>query len=48
MKMEMKMKHRLDRYNIDKSRHGHKSKYKKCLRTIMLIGINQHHSLSNI
>ena len=30
------MKHRLDRYNIDKSRHGHKSKYKNVSEQLCL------------
>ena len=49
LKMKMKMKNRSQRYNINKprSRHGHRySKYKKCLRMMMLLCIKQH--LSNI
>ena len=37
--MKMKMKNRLERYDINRprSRHGHKySKYKKCLNKMML------------
>ena len=49
IKMEMKMKIRSHRQDINRPRpiHGHKySKYRKCLSMIMLICIKQH--LSNI
>ena len=45
MKMEMKMKNRSHRYDINRprSRHEHKcSKCKKCLSMVMLICIKQH------
>ena len=49
MKMEVKMKNRSHRYDINKSRsrHGLKySKYKKCLNMMMLICIKLY--LTNI
>ena len=49
MKMEMQMKNRSHRYDIDRPKcwHGHKySKYKKRLSMVMLMCIKQH--LSNI
>ena len=49
MKIEMKIKHRSHRYDINRprSRHGRKhSKYKTCLSKMMLISIKQH--LNNI
>ena len=45
MKMNMKMKNRSHRYNINRprSRHGNKySKYKKYLSIVMLICIKEH------
>ena len=44
MKINMKMKHRPDKYNINRPRyrHGHKySKYKKCLSIMVLTCIKQ-------
>ena len=49
MKMKMKMKNTLNRYDINgpRSRHGHKySKYQNCLSIMMLPCIKQH--LSNV
>ena len=49
MKIKMKMKNRLHRYNINRSRSGHGRKYGKCkkyLSMMMLVRIKQH--LSNI
>ena len=49
MKLKVKMKKRLDRYdtNRPKSRYGNKySKYKKCLSMMMLLCIKE--NLSNI
>ena len=45
MKMRLKMKNRSHRYDINRPRlrHGHKyTKYKMCLRIMMVIYIEQH------